>query len=102
MCYCLSCAGEGSMAMASGKFKLNFFIILRTLPSHKTIQLIYTHILANLSKIVYRIFEHVDLPYSPENFELLEDLYEQVSHSCPFEVECQWCYCNTYCTPPIS
>ena len=93
-----------SMAMTIGKFKLNFLIVLWTITFSHNYAVKFIHrISANLLKTVFlcQFLEHIELPYSPKNLEILEDLYQQVSHSCEFEVECQWCYCNTHCTPHI-
>ena len=91
----LTYAGEDvriSMAMTIGKFKLNFLIVLWTITFLHNYAVKFIHRpSANLLKTVFlcQFLEHIELPYSPKNLEILEDLYQQVSHSCTFEVECQ-------------
>ena len=101
MLYCLFCAGESSMAMAIGKFLLLQTVF--TFSQNNTVIFIY-RISADLLKTAFLCYllELVELQCSPEDLERLEHFY--VSHSCSqgdrFFLR-SWCYCNTYCTPPI-
>ena len=78
MRYCLSCAGESSMAMAIGKFSSTADF---TFLQNYTIK--FKHrISADLLKTAFLCYllELVELQCSPEDLERLEHFY--VSHSC--------------------